>query len=105
MYCKWRNVVASERPSLLQFLWVQELTMFLTPNDAKLQKRNIDKNVFSWELDAALHHMACPWAQAKQCTIESLVHTGVGLIKAQLTSGFVGPLMVAKGVIVGQSGV
>ena len=76
---KWRGIVASDRLPLLQFLWIQERTVFLTPNDAELQKKNIDKNVFGRELDAALHHLDGPQAQAKQCVIESLVRTRVGL--------------------------
>ena len=102
---KWRDVVASERPPLPRFLWIQERTVFLTPNDAALRKKNIDKNVFGRELDAALHRLDGPRAQAEQCAIESLVRTGVGLFKVQLASEFVGPLLAAKGITVGQFGV
>ena len=98
---KWRDVVASKRSPLPRFLWIQECTVFLTPNDAALHKKNIDKNVFGRELDAALHHLDGPRAQAEQCAIESLVRTGVGLFKVQLASDFVGPLLAAKGITMG----
>ena len=78
---KWRDVVASDRPPLLRFLWIQERMVFLTPNDAELYKNNIDKNGFGRELDAALHHLDGPRAQAEECAITSLVRTGVGLFK------------------------
>ena len=64
-------------------------------------KKTIDKNVFGKEMDAALHHLDGPWAQAKQYAIESLVRTSVGLFKVQLPSDFVGPLLAAKGITVG----
>ena len=102
---KWRDVVVSERPPLPRFLWIQERTVFLTPNDAALCKKNVDKNVFGQELDAALIRLDGPRAQAEQCAIESLVRTGVGLFKVQLASEFVGPLLAAKGITVGQFGV
>ena len=75
--------------------------MFLTPNDAALHKKNSDKNMFGRELDAALHRLDGPQAQAEQCAIESLVRTGVGLFKVQLASEFTGPLLAAKGITVG----
>ena len=91
---KWRDVMASDHLPLPRFIWIQEHTVFLTPNDDKLRKKNIDKNVFGWELDATLHHLDGPWAQAEQCAVESLVRTGVGLYKVQLASDFGGPLLV-----------
>ena len=33
---KWRDVVASDLPPLPPFLWIQERTVFLIPNDAEL---------------------------------------------------------------------
>ena len=89
---KWCDVVASDRPLLLQFIWIQERTIFLTQKDVELSKKNIDKNVFGRELNAALHHLDGPRAQAEQCAIESLVLMGVGLFNVQLASDFVGPL-------------
>lgn len=43
--------MAKDRPLLPRVLWVQDHTVFLTPKDVEFQKRNIDKNVFSRELD------------------------------------------------------
>ena len=39
MNCKWRDVMASDRPPLPRFIWIQERTVFLTPNDPELHKR------------------------------------------------------------------
>ena len=100
----WRDVVASDRPPLPRFLWVQERTVFLTPKNTELRKQNIDKNTFGRELDAALHQMAGPRAQPEQCMIESMVRTGVGLFKVQLAGCVVGAAMAAKGITVGKFG-
>ena len=102
---KWRDVVASDRPPLPRSLWVQERTVFLTPNDAELRKKHIDKHVFGGELDTALHDLSGPRAQADDCAIESLVRTGVGLFKVQLASDFAGPLLAATEITVGRFGV